>query len=143
MDIATIPGLATKALTRQEALLDVHDLCKDFGGLRAVNKCSFTVAKGSITALIGPNGAGKTTVFNLITGLLKPTSGSVAYAGKDITGRLPHQIVRLGVSRTFQRSRELMEMTVLENVVLHTPLQGFRRLFDKRITPQEREKAMT
>lgn len=124
------------------SLLEVQDLTKNFGGLRAVDHCSFTVEEGSITAVIGPNGAGKTTVFNLITGLHKLTSGKVLFDAKDITGLYPHQIVHRGISRTFQVSRELMEMTVLQNLVLQSPTRGILDLFKSSILKHEHEKAM-
>lgn len=125
------------------ALLELQDVTKDFGGLRAVDHVSFQVEKGSITALIGPNGAGKTTLFNVITGLLKPTEGHVIFKGTDITGWPPHRIVRLGMSRTFQIPREFMELTVLENVVAHWPVQGARGLFSPALGAEERDKAMS
>jgi branched-chain amino acid transport system ATP-binding protein len=123
-------------------LLEIKELTKDFDGLTAVNRCSFSVEKGSITSLIGPNGAGKTTVFNLISGLLWPTGGVIRYDSKDIIGLRPHRITRLGISRTFQITRDLMEMTVLENMVVQSPTNGFRALFAGRILQQERERAM-
>ena len=100
------------------ALLTVHELAKDFGGLRAVDKCSFDVAEGSITGLIGPNGAGNTTVFNVVTGFHRPDGGQVVFAGEDITGLPPHQVFRRGLCRTFQIPREHHSMTVLENLML-------------------------
>lgn len=124
------------------SLLEVQDLTKDFGGLRAVDHCSFTAEEGRITALIGPNGAGKTTLFNLITGLHKPTNGKVLFDGEEITGLYPHQVVRRGISRTFQISRELMEMTVLQNMVLQSPTRGLLGLFKRSILKHEHERAM-
>lgn len=124
------------------ALLEVEDLTKDFDGLRAVNRCSFQVEEGMITALIGPNGAGKTTVFNLISGLLKPNGGRVLFDGQNIIGLRPHKITRRGISRTFQITRDLMEMTVLENLVVQSPTTGFRGLFTSGILAQERRRAM-
>ncbi len=101
-----------------EVILEVRDLVKDFGGLRAVNRCSFAVRKGAITGLIGPNGAGKTTVFNLITGFYRPDAGQVIFKGEDITGLPPHRVFHKGICRTFQIPREFGEMTVLENLML-------------------------
>lgn len=123
-------------------LLEVKGLVKDFGGLRAVDHCSFGVEQGTITALIGPNGAGKTTVFNLITGLLHPTAGHIWFEGQEITGLPPHRIKALGIGRTFQIPRELPDLTVLENVILHAPQQGISNLFRSGISPHEREQAM-
>ena len=98
-------------------ILSLQNLMKTFGGLLAVNDVSFDVEEGSIVGLIGPNGAGKTTVFNLITGNHRPTSGTIVFAGQDIT-RLPtHKIVQLGIARTFQTIRLFQEMSVLENVL--------------------------
>jgi len=99
------------------SLLRVGDLGKDFGGLAAVSGVSFEIGQGEILGLIGPNGAGKTTVFNLISGLLPPTRGSVVFGGADIT-RLPtFRRSRLGIGRTFQIVRPFEGMTVLENVM--------------------------
>ena len=124
------------------ALLEVQELSKYFGGIRAVDRCSFTVEEGSITALIGPNGAGKTTVFNLISGLLKLDTGMILLKGKQIDGMKPHQITRRGVRRTFQITRELMQMTVLENMVVQSPTDGFMDLIKGSILRSERDRAM-
>ena len=99
-------------------MLKVENLSKWFGGLRAVDNCSFTVRPETITGLIGPNGAGKTTVFNLLTGFLRPDKGRVRFREDDITGLPPHRIFRKGIARTFQIPREFKEMTVLENLML-------------------------
>jgi branched-chain amino acid transport system ATP-binding protein len=122
-------------------LLEVRALTKDFGGLRAVNACSFGVDAGTITSLIGPNGAGKTTLFNLVSGLVKPTSGRVIFDGEDITGRRPHQVTRRGVGRTFQIARELQDMSVLENMVVHSPIRRPIELFRRSVLEQERSRA--
>jgi branched-chain amino acid transport system ATP-binding protein len=124
------------------ALLEVNNLVKNFGGIQAVNHCSFGVEKGTISALIGPNGAGKTTVFNLISGLLKPDSGNIRFRGKSIDNLRPHQITRKGISRTFQISRDLMEMTLLENLIVQSPTFGFTDLFQGSILDHEMERAM-
>jgi len=99
-------------------LLKVEGLTKDFGGLRAVDRCSFEVPRGSIFGLIGPNGSGKTTVFNLVTGFLEPTEGRVFFNGHDITGLRPHEVARYGIARTFQLVRTFNRMTVMENLLL-------------------------
>ncbi len=99
-------------------ILEIRDVVKNFGGIRAVNHCSFKMQQGTITGLIGPNGAGKTTLFNLITGFLQCTSGQVLFQGKRIDGLTPHKIFRHGIVRTFQIPRELKRMTVLENLML-------------------------
>jgi branched-chain amino acid transport system ATP-binding protein len=110
------------------AILEIMNLTKGFGGLRAVNGCTLSVAEGSITGLIGPNGAGKTTVFNLVTGLLRPESGRVRLRGHPIIGLPPYRITRLGVTRTFQIPRELGRLTVLENLLLFAGRQAGERL---------------
>ncbi|TKX73643.1 ABC transporter ATP-binding protein [Halorubrum sp. GN11_10-6_MGM] len=100
------------------APLEVEGLRKEFGGITAVDDVSFDVEEGTLTGLIGPNGAGKSTTFNLITGMLDPTEGTVRFNGEDITGFQPHEIANRGLARTFQIARELEEMTVLENMML-------------------------
>jgi branched-chain amino acid transport system ATP-binding protein len=111
-----------------DGLLDVRNLAKNFGGLRAVDDCSFSVAAGSITALIGPNGAGKTTVFNLISGLLHPDGGEIRFRGERVDGLRPHGVSQRGITRTFQIPRELERLTVLENVLLYGKRQSGERL---------------
>jgi branched-chain amino acid transport system ATP-binding protein len=125
------------------ALLEVKNLFRAFGGIQAVSDCTFSVEEGSITALIGPNGAGKTTAFNLISGVLKPDSGQVWFDGKRIDGLQPHKITRRGMSRTFQITRNLEDMTVLENLVVQAPVKGLKGLFANAIGPEERERAMS
>lgn len=97
--------------------LDVQDLRKYFGGIKAVDGCSFRVPKGKISGLIGPNGSGKTTIFNLLTGVTAPDSGGVIYNGKNLAGMKPYQIFRKGITRTFQITRIYREMTVFENML--------------------------
>ncbi len=123
-------------------LLEVHDITKAFGGLVAVNRASFSVEAGSITALIGPNGAGKTTAFDLICGVVEPDLGTVLLKGADLTAGHPHAICDAGVGRTFQITRELGDLTVLENMVVPFARGGFSTLFRPRIMPNERERAM-
>jgi branched-chain amino acid transport system ATP-binding protein len=89
-----------------------------FGGLHVLQDVNLQVPEGSIFGLIGPNGAGKTTVFNIITGLLRPSGGQVRFDGRSLIGRAPHQITRSGIARTFQNIRLFKEMTLLENVVV-------------------------
>jgi len=86
------------------AILTVDNVTKSFGGLRAVDGCTLSVAEGSITGLIGPNGAGKTTLFNLVTGFLKPDSGRILFRDDRIDGIAAHQTFRKGILRTFQRA---------------------------------------
>ena len=124
------------------ALLEINNLTKSFGGLMAVHNCTFSVEEGSITALIGPNGAGKTTVFNLISGILPADSGQLIFNGERIDSLQPHQITRKGLSRTFQISRDLMEMSVIENLIVHSPTQGLLDLLKGSILKQELDQAM-
>ncbi len=98
------------------ALLVVRNLRKEFGGLVALKDLSLAIDEGEIVGLIGANGAGKSTMFHIVTGILKPTSGTVAFAGKEITRLKPHEIVRLGISWTFQSVRPFLTYTVEENV---------------------------
>jgi branched-chain amino acid transport system ATP-binding protein len=99
-----------------EAILSIHRLSRHFGGLRALNDVSLEVPRGSIFALIGPNGSGKTTLFNVVTGTLAPTAGTVHFDGESITGARTHEIVRRGVGRTFQNIRLFTRMSVFHNV---------------------------
>jgi len=98
-------------------MLEGVGISKYFGGLAALKNISFFIKKGEIVGLIGPNGAGKTTLFNVITGFYKPTNGRIYYEGKDITGRKPYEICRMGIARTFQTPQPFLNMTVLENVI--------------------------
>ncbi|MBM1222605.1 ABC transporter ATP-binding protein [Ponticoccus sp. SC2-23] len=123
-------------------MLEVKNLCKYFGGIHAVEDCSFKVEKGSITALIGPNGAGKTTAFNCISRTMVPTKGEVWLDGERIDRLRPHKITAKGLSRTFQISRNLADMTVLENVICQSRINGWRDLFKPAMSPQEIDKAM-
>jgi branched-chain amino acid transport system ATP-binding protein len=98
------------------ALLSVEKMSHEFGGLRAVNNYNLQIEKGQIRGLIGPNGAGKTTIFNLITGIYKPTEGEIFLEGKKITGLQPNQIAACGLGRTFQNMQLWRHMTVIEHV---------------------------
>ena len=98
------------------ALLEIKEVTKDFGGVRAVNNFCHDLEKGGLYAIIGPNGAGKTTIFNLITGIYKPTKGEIFFQGDEITGHPPHQIAQKGIARTFQNIRLFSEFSVLDNV---------------------------
>ncbi len=99
-------------------VLEVSDLHKAFGGIRAVNGVSFSVEEGEILGIIGPNGCGKSTLFNCILGQLEPTAGSVRLDGRDVTGMRPSALNRLGVSRTFQLLQVFPELSVRENLIL-------------------------
>ena len=98
------------------ALLEVSNLGIAFGGLQAVSQLDMTIEKGHLYGLIGPNGAGKTTVFNMLTGVYRPTEGNIILDGKDITGKNPEAISKAGIARTFQNIRLFNEMSVLDNV---------------------------
>jgi branched-chain amino acid transport system ATP-binding protein len=100
------------------ALLELDSATIRFGGLVAVKELGFSVREGELFGLIGPNGAGKTTVFNLITGVYAPTSGSILFDGKPIHGRPPHKIASAGIARTFQNIRLFTGMSVIENVMV-------------------------
>ena len=123
-------------------MLAVREVSKAYGGIQAVAKCSFSVAEGSITGLIGPNGAGKTTAFDIISGIVTPDGGNVVFNGVDVTNWMPHRITRRGVSRTFQITRDLGAMTVLENMVVGSPTSGVRSLLGSRILKREEDRAM-
>ncbi|HVV42708.1 MAG TPA: branched-chain amino acid ABC transporter ATP-binding protein/permease [Nitrobacter sp.] len=105
-------------------LLRIDNARKQFGGVTAVNNVSFDVGSREIVALIGPNGAGKSTTFNLITGVLKASSGSVSFAGQPIADASPQAITQLGIARTFQHVKLVPDMTVLENVAIGAHLRG-------------------
>ncbi|MCE0484707.1 MAG: ABC transporter ATP-binding protein [Methylacidiphilales bacterium] len=99
-------------------LLETRSLSKTFGGLKAVQNVDLRIEANRIVSVIGPNGAGKTTFFNCLSGIYRPDGGSILLEGRDITGRPPHQVCQLGLSRTFQNIRLFPEMTVLENVLV-------------------------
>jgi branched-chain amino acid transport system ATP-binding protein len=99
-------------------LLEVEGLVKRFGGFTAVNQLSFGLEQGEILGLIGPNGSGKTTLFNMLSGTLAPTAGSIRFAGREIAGHPPHRIINQGIGRTFQIPRPFHRLTVFDNVVL-------------------------
>jgi branched-chain amino acid transport system ATP-binding protein len=108
--------------------LVVQDLVKVFGGIRAIDGCSFTVRSGSITGIIGPNGAGKSTLFNVISGVLPSQGGHIWLDGRPIEGLAPHQIARLGIARSFQTPREVPDATTLSNMMLVPQDQWGERL---------------
>ena len=122
-------------------LLDTRNLTKHFGGLAAVSHVGLTVDEGEIVGLIGPNGAGKTTCFNLLSGFLRPTAGTIVFGGEDITGLRPHRIVGRGLVRTFQLTTLFQDMTALENVLLGMHLHSRRglpqMLFSRRRFPPD------
>ena len=99
-------------------MIEVANLTKRYAGHTALSSISFSVNRGEIVGLLGPNGAGKTTVFNLITGVYMPTSGTIIFNGQDISGLAPHVINQMGIARTFQNIRLFPSLTVLENVCI-------------------------
>ena len=125
-------------------LLRAQGISRSFGGLKALSDCSLTVEKGSITGLIGPNGSGKTTLFNVITGYVRPESGTVTFAGKDITGARPDRVFALGIGRTFQLTRIFERLSVLENMLVATQRNEswIRGLFRSESSEEERNRAM-
>ncbi|MAC80648.1 MAG: ABC transporter ATP-binding protein [Rhodobacteraceae bacterium] len=124
-------------------MIVVEDLHKHFGGFHAVDGASLTIGKGSITGLIGPNGAGKTTLFNVVAGVLEPTSGRVTMEGEDITGLPPHDLFHKGLLRTFQIAHEFHSMSCRENLMMVPGGQTGESLWNtwvgrKRIADEER-----
>ncbi len=124
-------------------MIVVEDVHKHFGGFHAVDGASLEIAEGSITGLIGPNGAGKTTLFNVIAGVLEPTSGRVSMDGQDITGLKPHTLFHKGLLRTFQIAHEFASMSVRENLMMVPGGQSGETLWNtwtgrKRIADEER-----
>ncbi len=101
-----------------ERLLDIQNLSVTFGGLNALSDLDFHVDKGEIVSVIGPNGAGKTTFFNMISGMVTPTSGDIVFKGESLLGLDPNQVTARGIARTFQNVRLFANMTILENVMV-------------------------
>lgn len=116
-------------------MLEVRDLSKSFGGLKAVDRASLDVAQGEIVGLIGPNGAGKTTLFAAIAGFHRPDSGTVAFEGKAITGLAPHRICAAGMVRTFQITQPFAGISVRENIMVG----AYFRTADRRLAAREAE----
>jgi branched-chain amino acid transport system ATP-binding protein len=117
-----MPDLSNPAA--DTTMLSIEQLTRRFGGLIAVNQVSFEVKSQEIFGLIGPNGAGKTTLFNLITGLIAPSAGTLYYQGQTITGFRPHQVAAKGIARTFQNIRLFGNLSVLENVMIANHIEG-------------------
>jgi len=124
------------------ALLEVRGLSKHFGGVAAVDDCSFSVEEGTITALIGPNGSGKTTAFNIITGYLPADAGEIRFADNLVSKPHPSALYREGLSRTFQQARIFPELSVEENLIVAAG-HSWRDLFTARATRKDRETART
>lgn len=117
-------AVVTTEATPATAALEVRDVVRGFGGVQAVNGATFEVPPGRITGLIGPNGAGKSTIVGLISGMIRPSAGTIEFGGQDITTLAPYRIARLGVTRTFQLSSEFTKLTVLENLLVAVPDQA-------------------
>ena len=133
----------TDATSKGAGLLQVDDVFQRFGGIRAVNGATFEVAPQSITALIGPNGAGKTTLFNVVTGFYKGDSGTVRFDGADVFRKSPNAIANRGMVRTFQITKSLAAMPVIDNMMLAAPDQpgeNFLNLFVRPASVRSREK---
>jgi branched-chain amino acid transport system ATP-binding protein len=126
-----------KQTTQEQPLLTVQDLVKTFGAIRAVDSLSFTLQQGQTVSIIGPNGSGKTSALNLISGVLRPNSGQILFAGKAIQRWRPEQIAEQGIARTFQNGRVFGNMSVRENVLvgMHSHLQAARPLARWRHIP--------
>lgn len=124
------------------AMLQVENVTKSFGGIKAVDACCVEVERGSITGLIGPNGSGKTTLFNIITGFYKPDAGSIHFDGQPIQGLKPNRICHKGIGRTFQITRLFWKMTVLENMIVPIKQIGLRTLMSRGVKRHEEERAM-
>lgn len=132
------------------ALLEINNLTKVFGGLKAISDITFSLEKGRIVSIIGPNGAGKTTFFNTLTGIYKPDGGTIKFNGKSLVGLRPDQIAARGIARTFQNIRLFPDMTVIENILVgmhihfkQSPLQTLFRLpgFKKEEAEAEKKAA--
>ena len=125
-------------------ILEIRNLSKSYGGVKAVDNVSFSVNRGEIVGLIGPNGAGKTTSFNTITGAEKPTGGDVFLEGMNVTGRSTEQLYHMGLLRTFQLSQEYPKMTTLENLMVACKDQAgedilMNWLYPKKVIQRELE----
>jgi ABC-type branched-subunit amino acid transport system ATPase component len=118
-----------------EAVLRIEELSHSFGGIQAVNGCSFALEGGCLGALIGPNGAGKTTVINVVAGALEAQAGRVHFGGVDITGWPTHRVASLGLIRTYQISREFAGLSVIENLMITAPRQDGERVWNALFRP--------
>jgi ABC-type branched-subunit amino acid transport system ATPase component len=123
-------------------MLQVDNMTKSFGGIKAVDACSLEVKKGTITGLIGPNGSGKTTLFNIITGFYQPDSGTIHFNQQPIHNLKPSRICHRGIGRTFQITRLFWKMTVLENMIVPVRQIGWRTLLSRGVKKYEEERAM-
>jgi ABC-type branched-subunit amino acid transport system ATPase component len=117
-------------------MLRLEELTKNFGGLRAVDRCSFEVPEHTVFGLIGPNGSGKSTIFNLITGFLRPTTGRVFFKNQDISDKKPYEINQMRLARTFQLVKVFRNMTVMENMLLAPKHQAGENLLWAMVQPK-------
>jgi len=124
------------------SLLEVHNVSKAFGGIRALEACSITVEQGSITGLIGPNGSGKTTLFNVITGYEMIDQGDIRFDGKSITNATPDRVFQSGIGRTFQLTRIFPRLTVLENMHVAAQREGIKALLGRWSSSHEQRRAL-
>ena len=124
------------------SLLEVQEVSKAFGGIRALDTCSISVEQGSITGLIGPNGSGKTTLFNVMTGYERIDAGQVRFGGQNITNAPPDKVFRLGVGRTFQLTRIFPRLTVLENMHVAVQRNDLKGLLSRWSSSQEHRRAL-
>ena len=124
------------------SLLEARAVSKAFGGIQALDACSISVEKGSITGLIGPNGSGKTTLFNVITGYEVLDKGQVSFDGQDITRYRPDQVFSRGIARTFQLTRVFARLTVLENMHVAAQREGLRALLGRWSSSHEQRRAL-
>jgi branched-chain amino acid transport system ATP-binding protein len=131
-------------------LLEVVDLHKHFGGVRAVDGCTFSVGRGQLVGLIGPNGAGKSTVVEMLSGMIAPDSGQIIFDGRQIGGLPPHKVFRTGIARCFQLAKVWPMLTVVENLLIAAPQEGldtirgalFQRRRLRHLEQQGRERAL-
>ncbi len=123
-------------------LLETAEVCKSFGGIRALDNCSVDVEQGSITGLIGPNGSGKTTLFNVATCYELADRGDILFEGRSINRATPDKVFRLGVARTFQLTRVFPRLTVLENMHVASQRKGFKALLSRWSSSHEQKRAL-
>jgi branched-chain amino acid transport system permease protein len=133
--LARLVEVAPRPATQGQPILEVRDLRKSFGGLKAVSGASFTLAPRQITALIGPNGAGKTTIFNMVCGTMKADAGQVLLRGDDVTGQAAHRLTRMGLARSFQDVRVCQRISALDNVAIAVPGQPGERVSNLIMRP--------
>jgi branched-chain amino acid transport system permease protein len=121
---APMPSLPERSRGTGDVVLEVRNLSRSFGGLKAVQDVSFKLRRNEILGIIGPNGAGKTTLFNLLNGFLRPETGAILIDGRDMSGRKPHELCEAGIGRTFQIMRPFLRMSISDNVVVGAYVRG-------------------